>query len=149
MTRRSGRYILGLGMIAVLGLAGAATAQIGVHKLAVQKRIYSMSDMGADAKLLGRMAKGQAAFDAKAAQTAVNEIAAEAARIPKLFKAFETEPGSDAKPEIWSNYSDFTARATALEQAAARATIRGPGDLAPVLASIGAACSGCHKAYRK
>lgn len=149
MSRRTRRNILGIGMISVLGLAGAATAQIGVHKLAVQKRIYSMSDMAADAKLLGHMAKGKVAFDAKAAQTAVNDIAAEAARIPTLFKAFETEPGSDARSTIWSNYSDFTARANALEQAAARATIRGAGDLAPALGSIGAACSGCHKAYRK
>ena len=129
--------------------AGSAMAQIGVHKFAVQKRVFAMSDMGDEAKLLGQMAKGKVSFDAAAAQQAVDEIAAEAARIPKLFKAFETEPGSDARTEIWSNYADFTARAATLERTASAAVVRTPGELKTALGQIGAACSGCHDVYRK
>ncbi len=129
-------------------LSTASWAQLGVNKPAVQKRIYSMSDMAADLKTLGRMAKGQVAFDPALAQGAVDEIAQEAGRIPRLFKSYEVEAGSDAKPEIWSNYEDFTARAGALQRVAAGLRVGSQGELPAALNQIGQACKACHQRYR-
>ncbi len=146
---QSGFARLGVAALTCTLFAGVAMAQLGVHKLPVQKRIFAMKDMADDTKVLGRMAKGQQAFDAATAQRAIDEIAAEAGRIPALFKAFETEAGSDARTEIWSNYPDFTARAAALQKTAAGSTVRSPADLSGALNRIGAACKSCHQQYRK
>ncbi|MEX0285225.1 MAG: cytochrome c [Paracoccaceae bacterium] len=140
------------GLVTAIGammLAGVSYAQLGVNKPVVQKRIYAMADIGDDMKVLGQMARGQRAFDSSAAQKAVDDIAKEAARIPRLFKAFETEAGSDARSEIWSNFGDFTAKANALQQTASGIRISSQADLPAAVGRLGADCKACHQHYRK
>lgn len=123
-------------------------AHQGVTNPGVMARMEGMSDLGAATKVLGQMAKGQTAFDAAKAQAAREVIRAEAARVVELFEAPEQDPKSEALPAIWDQFTEFTLKARALEEAAG-------GDVASLEAlrgtfgQIGAACSGCHKAYRK
>ena len=74
-----------------------------------------MSAIAEHMKTLGQMSKGAAAFDAAVAKSAAAAIAEHAAATPRLFEANETDPKSEARPEIWSNFEDFTAKAVELE----------------------------------
>lgn len=132
-------------------LTTAALAHQGVQNAAVQARMDGMSAIGANMKTLGAMAKGQVAFDAGQAKEAAAAVAQEAARIPSLFEAQETDPKSEALPVIWSEFDRFTAIADDLEAAATAAAgaLNGPEDLGPALKAIGGQCSACHKAYRE
>ena len=132
-------------------LTTAALAHQGVQNAAVKARMDGMSAIGANMKTLGAMAKGQVAFDAGQAKEAAAAVAQEAARIPSLFEAQETDPKSEALPVIWSEFDRFTAIADDLEAAAtvAASALNGPEDLGPALKAIGGQCSACHKAYRE
>ncbi len=139
-------------LIAVTAIltAGAAFAHDGVKNPAVKKRMIGMSSIAANTKIIGSMAKGAIAFDADAANAALAAIEAEAAKIPAKFKAQETDPKSEAKPSIWSNFGDFTAKATMLEAAAkSGAGIATKADLGPALQGLGQSCKSCHGAYRE
>lgn len=133
-------------------LAGAAAfAHSGVRNQAVLARMEAMKSIGDAMKVLGGMAKGQSAFDAGAAQAAAARIARHAAETPALFDPRETDPKSEAKPEIWADFADFTAKAEALETVAAdlSTSIATPDDLVPAVQRLGQACKACHSLYRE
>ena len=120
------KYILPL-FLAVT--ASAALGHGGVLNAAVLARMEAMKAIGDATKVLGEMAKGAVAFDANAARAAAETIATHAADTPALFEAREADPKSEAKPGIWENFADFTAKAgdlgftKALAQEGARAGI--------------------------
>jgi cytochrome c556 len=133
-------------------LAGAAAlAHSGVQNQAVLARMEAMNSIGDAMKVLGRMAKGQATFDASAAQDAAAGIARHSADTPALFKAQETDPKSEARPAIWTDFADFTAKARALETAAldVSKSLTSPDDLVPAMQRLGQACKSCHSLYRE
>ncbi len=134
-------------LIGTLVASAAAFAHSGVANPAVLQRMEAMKQIGDQMKVLGSMAKGQVAFDAGAAQAAVDAIAAQAAQVPDLFREPVTDPKSEALPSIWESYGDFTLKAEAL-QVAANAQISAERDLAPTVAALGAACKACHSHYK-
>ena len=143
MTRPSFLFALGLAIV----LSGTAIAQQTVSNPTVLKRIAAMSTMQDSMKRLGRIAKGKSPYDAAAVKADLAAIQTQAARIPALYKADIRDPNSEARAKIWSNLPDFNARAQTLERAAAA-----KGTAATFVQdfnTIGAACSACHKAYRK
>jgi len=131
--------------------AGAAFAHGGVKNAAVMARMDAMSSIGAETKALGKMAKGETKFDAKAARAAAALIAKHAAATPDLFRAREDDPKSEALPTIWTNFEDFTEKSHALEALAMKYSqaIKQPSDLAQAMAELGKSCKACHKIYRK
>ncbi|WP_417250424.1 c-type cytochrome [Celeribacter sp.] len=131
-----------------LGLAVGAVAHDHVSNPAVAARMEAMSAIGASIKTLGSMAKGEIEFDADAAQAAVDTVAVESTKVPALFEAQETDPESEAKPEIWSNWDDFVAKAQALQTAAEGATISTAADIGPAMGAMGGTCKACHSDYR-
>lgn len=143
--RKRGAFALALGLVA----ATAALAHDGVKNEAVKARMMSMGTIVENTKLLGQMAKGAKPFDAATAQAAAAAISAEAARVPTLFEANETDPKSEALPEIWSDWATFTARNDALVAAAAGLAMA--SDLAALqggMAALGKSCKGCHSTFR-
>lgn len=128
-----------------------ASAHQGVQDPTVKTRMEAMGDIGKNTKILGTMAKEEAAFDRDAARSAARVIADHAARISELFLDPATDPKSEALPVIWQSYDDFTAQADALELAASEASqkINALEDLRPALAAIGKACTSCHQTYRQ
>ena len=136
--------------LSLLLFAGAAVAHQGVKDPQVQARMDAMSDIAAATKVLGEMARGTRTFDAETAQRAAVSIAEQSARVPDLFRIAATDPMSEALPEIWENFEDFTERTRAMEEAARRAvTLQTEADLTAALASIGETCKSCHKLYRE
>ncbi len=135
-------------VLGVILASGAATAHSDVQNEVVKARMDAMSIIGKNTKTLGSMAKGELAFDTVAAKAAVDEIAAQAAQAPSLFQDPQTDPESEAKPNIWENFSDFASKAKALEAAASRADVASLEGLRASLGDIGGTCKACHSDYR-
>lgn len=132
----------------ILGLTGGALAHSGVKSAAVKARMALMGQIKEATGTLGGMAKGAIAHDAAKAAAARAALIEHAGAIGPAFRAQESDPKSEARPEIWSDWDGFTTRAAAME-AAARAL--DTGSLAGIrdgMAGLGASCGGCHKAYR-
>ena len=138
-------------IFAALGLATAALAHTGVQNPAVMARMDVMSAIGDSMKVLGTMAKGEAAFDADRAKEASLAIARHAAETPALFKAPEDDPMSEALPKIWETFDDFTAKSEALEAIAMElsGSMTTLDDVRTGVAKLGAACKACHADYRE
>ncbi|MDE0345166.1 MAG: cytochrome c [Boseongicola sp.] len=135
----------------VLIAATAALAHQGVQNPAVMARMATMSAISENMKTLGMMARGTTAFDAEAARGAAAAIANHASAVPGLFEANETDPMSEARPAIWTNFEDFSAKASDLESIAVglSTSITTPEDLGPAMGSLGASCRSCHSIYRE
>lgn len=138
-------------VVAAFLVAGAAFAHQGVTNPAVKARMDSMSEIQENTKVLGSMAKGAISFDKERARTAASGIATQAARMPGLFEAEESDPLSEALPAIWTRFDDFVDKAADLERIAGEAAdgMDTPQDLGSALAAIGSACKSCHQSYRE
>jgi len=145
------RAINTLAAITILSAATAAYAHTNVKNAAVKARMDLMGTIAGNMKVLGDMAKGARAFDAGKAQVAASAIAEGAGKTPALFKAQEDDPKSEAKPAIWQNFADFTAKAAAMEGAASQAAgaLTSVDALRTAVGQIGATCGACHKVYRE
>jgi cytochrome c556 len=104
---------------AALLAAGLAFAAGKATDPEAKKREAVMFTIGGQAKILGDMASGATAHDAAAADAAKAALAAAADQIAVAY----AEPGgedatSEARPEIWTNWNDFLAKAAVLKTAA-------------------------------
>ena len=71
--------------------------------------------------------------------------------LPHLFPVGSTQRPTDAGAAIWKNWSDFEARAKAMETASANLANAGTTDIAKLgtqVRSVSQTCSGCHELYR-
>lgn len=137
--------------VALTGLAGVALAHTGVKDKVVMKRMELMKSIGENTKTLGQMAKGKKPFDAEAARRAALEIANYAKTMPDHFEVKAEDPKDEAKPVIWDQFDDFTAKSLALEATARRfaGSVEAKADLPGGLRDIGAACKACHEVYKE
>ena len=131
--------------------AGAVSAHQGVQNPAVLAWMENMKQMGGAAKLLGEMAKGARAFDPSAAAGALAEIERLAAQSPALFETPQSDPKSEAKPAIWENWADFTAKSDALQDLTVdlQGSVGSLPELRAGMGQLGAACTACHADYRE
>ena len=131
----------------LLGLAWSAAAH-DAH----DPRHQAMEDMGERMKALRRAAEGPAPLgpaaqaEAAALQRGVDGLLA-------LFPAAGEMPkGSRARPEIWTDWSGFSASAAEMQAAAGAvaAAVRAEDKsrLAATLRQAGAVCASCHDRYR-
>lgn len=107
-----------------------------------------MKQNGGAVKVLADMAGGKATFDADAASQAKEALVVASAKIPETFKDQATDPASEAKPEIWTNWDDFVAKAGALNTAATALDVASLDTLKAGMGAIGGACKDCHTTYR-
>lgn len=136
---------LALGLVMA---AGAALAHENVKNPVVKERMMAMKTVGANTKVLGQMAKGEAAFDAARAAEATAALIATAEQVPALFEAPETDPESEAKPEIWSNWADFVTKSEALGAAAGAIDTSNLDGVKAGMGALGGSCKACHSDYR-
>jgi cytochrome c556 len=134
-----------------LALGSAALAHEGVKNEAVKARMHTMKQIGQEMKKLGTMVKGEAPFDQATARAAAAAIAGHAADTPALFEAQEDDPKSEAKPEIWASFDDFTAKSNDLQTAALSlsTSIESLEDVQAAMKTLGGTCKACHKSYRE
>jgi cytochrome c556 len=102
---------------------------------------------------LNAMVRGRIAFDAAEFARRADRVAAIA---PQLLEGFPegSNAGADteAKAEIWSNFSDFTSKMKDFErESAALASVAKGGDEAAMkdqFAKVGGTCKACHDQYK-
>jgi cytochrome c556 len=136
-------------LIAVLVLlAGTAVAKEGVQDPTVKARMALMSTIGMNTKVLGDMATDRTAFDATAAAAAKEALMAASADIAAKFEPQATDPVSEAKPEIWTNWDDYVAKANALNAAATAIDASSLDTIKAGMGAIGGSCRDCHSTYR-
>lgn len=137
-------------LIGLITMATAALAHQNVQNPAVLARMDNMTALARQVEILGTMARGETAFDAEAANSALDRISGQANQIIDLFEAPETDPQSEARAGIWENFADFSGRAQELELLAAglAGSVEDRGSLVTALRRVGASCSGCHEDYR-
>ena len=141
---------LQIGALALCVLATSSFAHQNVQNPAVLARMENMSALARQVEILGTMARGETAFDAAAANAALDRISGQANRIIDLFEAAETDPRSAARAGIWDSFANFSARAQGLELLAMSlaGTVEDRATLGQALRRVGASCSGCHEDYR-
>lgn len=102
---------------------------------------------------LNAMVRGRIPFDAAEFARRAERVAGIA---PQLLEGFSEGSGegapTDAKPEIWKNFADFSAKMKDLErETAALASIAKGGDEAAIKAQFavtGGTCKACHDEYK-
>ena len=75
-------------------------------------------------------------------------IVAAAGEIDAKFAPKETDPASEAKPEIWTNWADFSAKGMALKTAAESLDPASLDGIKAGMGAIGGSCKACHSVYR-
>ena len=131
-----------LALVATVAIAAEATDPT------VKARQELMDVIGMNTKVLGEMAGGKIAFDAAAAGAAEAALVAASADIAAKFEPQATDPKSEAKPEIWTNWADYQAKATALNTAATALDATTVEGVQAGMAGVGGSCKACHSAYR-
>jgi len=88
---------------------------------------------------------------AVAAHDGVKNAAVQARMHAMTNIANETDPKSEALPEIWTSFADFTAKAEAMEQVAARGAelVDTREALGETVRELSGTCLSCHKLYRE
>nr|WP_277604929.1 cytochrome c [Fertoeibacter niger] len=128
--------------------AGGVSLAADAVEPTVKARQELMGVVAMNTKVLGDMAGGKTAFDAAAAEAAKTALAAAAAEIPAKFEPQATDPATKAKPEIWTNWADFTAKGAALGTAATAVDATTLEGVQAGMGAIGETCKSCHSAYR-
>jgi cytochrome c556 len=135
-------------LVSALLMSGAAFAETEPTTPEVIARHDLMKAMGGAAKALGGMAGGEVAYDAAAAEAAKQTLIASAGEIEAKFTANVEDAGSAAKPEVWTNWDDFVAKAKALGDAANAMDVASAETIGAGMAGVGGACKACHTDYR-
>jgi cytochrome c556 len=153
MTPLSLRRFPTIGLVMALALLLFAPLALAHEKATgVVKERMDLMDSQKDAmKVIGNMAKGKTPFDAAKAAEAARHIETTAQKIHGLFPEGSTGHPSDAKPEIWSRWDEFTGDADKLHTAAetlADALETGSADWKADFKAVIDACKTCHKTFR-
>jgi cytochrome c556 len=128
--------------------AGVAYAEVEATDPGVIARQDLMKTIGMNTKVLGDMAGGKADFDAAKAEAAKAALIAASADIGAKFETQATDPGTEAKPEIWTNWEDYLKKAGALNAAATALDASSLDTIKAGMGGIGGACKDCHTSYR-
>jgi len=103
---------------------------------------------------MGRMAKGEMPYNQALFQKNAKALAT-AARLDLLagFPKGSLDEDSEAKPEIWENWSEFEEKFKAFQMESEKlAGVAARGDRAATLSQFkntGKTCGGCHKKFRE
>ena len=136
-----------------IALAFAAIATVALAVEPVDPSAIARQDLmhaiGGKSKALGEIAAGKVAFDAAAAAAAKAALLEAVDKIPATFKEpGKADPGSEAKPEIWTKWDDFAADAAALSAAVNAIDTTSADTIKAGMGAVGGACKACHSEYR-
>ena len=147
---KSRKLSLALLVLFGLGLALVQAQDDDAPVLAYRQRL--MKGQGAGMGSIGDILKYKLPYSADI-KTHASNISAYAKMIPGAFEKNIAMGKTDAQAVVWENWDDFTAKAKALEDAAAKlAASAESGEMRammPNVKALGEACRGCHDTYRK
>ena len=134
-----------------LTISSVAFAHSGVKDKNVKERMMVMKEMAGNTKIIGKMVKGKTSFDANQVKLALERLSALSLETPKVFTINATDPKSEAMPNIWDEFDEFTKLSkdlaeTSIVLANSVATIE---DLRPALKKVSSGCKACHSRYRE
>lgn len=129
-----------------------ATASV-VYADPIADREALMKSFGKAVGALAPMAKGEAPFDAAAAQAGLATLSTQAQKfdVAALFPPGSTNSESTASPKIWEDMAGFQKLADKFKADAAAAAATPPADLAAFQATFGTVtgnCGTCHQSFR-
>jgi cytochrome c556 len=137
----------------IVGVAVTARANALAHEGAtgiVKERMDAMTESGKAMKAATESIRANR--DLASIKDRALAISATAARIAALFPPGSDQKPTDAKPEIWSHWDDFTARAGELKDESAKLAVAvdtgDPGLIGAQFRVVGKVCAGCHDLYR-
>jgi cytochrome c556 len=135
-----------LGAVLTAGVAYAEGERTDPNAIA---RSDLMKKQGMNVGILGNMAKGEEPYDLAKAEAAKAALIETSAMIATVYaEPGGEDPASEAKPEIWTNWEDFLAKAKALGDAAAAMDVASAETIGAGMGAVGGACVECHKVYR-
>jgi len=132
---------------AVLALgAGVALAQSNV----IDQRKAEMKAMGGAAGPMGKMMKGEEAFDLAKVKAGLETIAKNAKSGPALFPAGSDKGETKAQSAVWTDKAKFDGlfAKLAADATAASAAIKDEASFKAEAGKVLGNCSACHKEYR-
>ena len=134
-----------------LTISSVAFAHSGVKDKNVKERMMVMKEMAGNTKIIGQMLKGKTSFDTIQVKLALERLSALSLETPKVFTINATDPKSEAMPNIWDEFDEFTKLSkdlaeTSIALANSIATIE---DLRPALKKVSSGCKACHSRYRE
>ena len=153
MTKQTNISVLTLALAGVLATTAAASGDDKAGQAAVDFRESAMTIYKWYLGPMGAMVKGKTPFDGKAFRERAEGLAAAAGL--NLLAGFPegSADGTEARPEIWSRWSEFEEKYQALrEQSARLAQVAATGDEAAMKAQFGETaktCKGCHDDFRE
>ena len=131
------------------------TSEILAHEGAtgaVKERMVSMQSVAQSMKRINKVLRSSSNVDRAAIKREAAAIARRAREFPQKFPVGSEGGVSEAKPEVWQNPVDFSAKSMALATAAERLSgAAGTGSLEELSAGfsgIGKTCGACHRVYR-
>lgn len=128
--------------------APALTAQAQITNKNVKKRIALMLSAQDAVAILGDMMAGRMVFNAAKARAARRLLVQTSGRISRRFRTPHQDPLSNARPEIWSYWTDFSAQAEISEQAARQLSVFSLNGLRRSLPNLLHSCLSCHQRFR-
>ena len=139
------RRTLLLASVIALGV-GAAFAQSGP----IDQRKAEMKAMGGAAGAMGKMLKGEEAFDLAKVKTGLETIAKNAKSGPALYLAGSGAGDTKAQAAIWTDKAKFDGLFAKLgtDAAAASAAIKDEATFKAEAGKVLGNCGACHKEYR-
>ena len=134
-----------------LTISSVAFAHSGVKDKNVKERMMLMKERAGNTKIIGQMLKGKTSFDSNQVKLALERLSALSLETPKVFTVNATDPKSEAMPNIWDEFDEFTKLSkdlaeTSIVLANSVATIE---DLRPALKKVSSGCKACHSRYRE
>lgn len=144
--------VVTLAILAALFISfnSSALAQQDADYVVYRQKV--MQGIGANMGSIGQIFKKKLPLQGNVEQHALI-ISRAATLISSAFKKQVTSGKTDAKPEIWQDWSKFQQAAKALqEQSAKLARVAKSGNVKAIIGELkatGKRCGGCHKKFRK
>lgn len=135
----------------ILAACGAGAPEVPKGEIS-QSRTDAFKKMMPDFAAMGKMVKGEEAFDEAKFQAAA---AAFAEHAQKPFEFFESDPkgNGDALPAVWEKTEEFAAAREqflkAVENLNAAAQTAKLDELKTAYGEVGASCKSCHDSFRR
>ena len=150
------RILLGAAVGTALFTGMSFADDANPYEMQIEARQGIMAYRALQMGVLGPMVKGEAEYNAEAAQKAANALLAASTLDASMLwpKGSDSDAieESDALPAIWAEGSDIGAKGKAMVEAATALQAAAGGGLDSLKAAIGpvgGACGDCHKAYRE
>ena len=144
--------VLTISLLIGLALSGNVVAHGGATGI-VKERMEVMDGIGKNMKSMKEMIQGKKPFDASKIAESANAIKQASENITDLFPHGSMQKPTEALPEIWQKWDDFSAIVGQLVTETGKLSeIAQGGEKKPItrqFAKVGKVCSSCHTDYRK